>query len=353
MSRYTAAVVGTGPEPDNVVWGESASMAYNHGTAYRDLPASRLVACCDIVRENAEAFAEAFEIPDEHVFVDAAEMLRVTDPDIVSVATPVPTHADIVTGLVETGVPAAIHCEKPMADTWGDSQRMAAEAADAGVQLTFNHQRRLAPEWRRATEVLESGRVGDLTRIGVGGKNVFDFGSHMVDLANGFNGERDAEWVLAGVHYDDENERYGVHNENQAVATWEYENGVRAFASTDSDVGSTAAGCLLRLVGTNGTIEVHPDGGPTLRYRADDTDGWIHEDPESDMPSITLAIEHVLETLGTDEEPVLSVHRALRATETIFGIWESARRRERVDFPLEYGGNALSAMVESGELNPE
>jgi hypothetical protein len=56
MSQYTSAVIGTGPEPDNVVWGDSAAMAYSHGNGYRELSASDLVACCDIVLANAEAF---------------------------------------------------------------------------------------------------------------------------------------------------------------------------------------------------------------------------------------------------------------------------------------------------------
>ena len=37
----------------------------------------------------------------------------------------------------------------------------------------------------------------------------------------------------------------------------------------------------------------------------------------------------------------------------IFGAWESARRRGRVEFPLDIEDNPLEAMVESGELTPE
>ena len=107
------------------------------------------------------------------------------------------------------------------------------------------------------------------------------------------------------------------------------------------------------MVGTNGTIEVHPDGDAALRYRSDDTDGWVEESPTADATAITLALEHVMECLSTGEEPLLSAENALRATEIIFGAWESARQRERIDFPLEYGGNALTEMVDSGDLTPE
>jgi predicted dehydrogenase len=239
-----------------------------------------------------------------------------------------------------------------MADTWADSQRMAEAAADSSVQLTFNHQRRFGPRWQRAGELLEEGAIGDLTRVGIGGKNLYDYGTHLIDLVNGYNGERGAEWVLGQVHYDDENVRYGVHNENQAVALWGYDNGVHAFTGTGSDTGSKAMGCHVRLVGTEGTIEVNPDTDAYLRYRSHDTDGWLESKPESDTHDITRAIEHVLATLGTGEDNRLSAERALRATEIIFSAWESARTHQRIDLPLEFGGNALTEMVESGDLTP-
>ncbi|WP_335343118.1 Gfo/Idh/MocA family oxidoreductase [Halomontanus rarus] len=168
MTRFTVAVIGTGPEPDNIVWGESAAMAYRHGEAYEGLSQCDLVGCADIVRENAEAFADEFDIADENVYEDYQEMLHAVEPDVVSICTPVPTHAELVIGAAETEVPRAIHCEKPMADTWADCKRMADAADDHGVQLTFNHQRRFSPQWQEATRLLEDGVVGDVERVEMG-----------------------------------------------------------------------------------------------------------------------------------------------------------------------------------------
>ena len=36
----------------------------------------------------------------------------------------------------------------------------------------------------------------------------------------------------------------------------------------------------------------------------------------------------------------------------LFTSWESARRRSRVDLPLETNGNALTEMVEAGDITP-
>lgn len=352
MSELTIGVIGTGPEPDNIVWGESAAMAYRHGKAYSELPECDLVTCADIVRENAQDFADEFDIPDENVFEDYQEMLYEVEPDVVSVCTPVPTHADIVIGAAETDVPGAIHCEKPMADRWDDSKRMAAIADEHDVQLTFNHQRRFDPAWQEASRLLNDGAIGELERVEMGGKNLYDFGTHLVDLCNHYAGESSAEWVIGQVHYTDEDVRYGVHNENQAIATWAYGDGTFGHASTGSGTGDEAIGCLNRLHGSQGQIEVYPaDVDADLRYRTDETDGWVTNQFE-DVSQIKRGIDHICSCLKSGDQPVLSAEHALRASEIIFAAWESARQRSRIDLPLETEGNALTEMVESGKLNP-
>ncbi len=164
---YRIAFIGTGPEPDNPVWGESAAMAYRHAPGYRDDDRCEIVSCADLVRENAEAFAQEFDIDTNLIFEDYNEMLRKIEPDIVSVCTPVPTHAPIVLDCIRSGILKAIHCEKPMATTWEDARRMAQEAAKNSIQLTFNHQRRFVSDWREPKERIENGEIGELQRLEV------------------------------------------------------------------------------------------------------------------------------------------------------------------------------------------
>ena len=348
---FDIAFIGTGPEPDNPVWGESAAMAYRHGKGYRELEQCEFVACADLVRENAEAFADEFGIDPDNVFEDYEEMLAETNPDVVSVATPVPTHARIVLDCIDSGVPDAIHCEKPMADTFGDAKRMADAAAEAGIQLTFNHQRRFSGEYREAKRLVDDGEIGDLQRIEVGGKNLFDFGSHLIDLANSFNGERPAEWVLAGLDYREADVRYGTHNENQAVALWRYGNGVHALASTGTPPGGNGIDGFHTIRGTEGEIRVGRGDDP-LRIRRSGDAEW--ETPEvDDANPLSLAIEHVIDCLEHDKEPVLSAENALRATEIIFGAYEAVRQRGRGELPPAFDDTPLEDLVDRGELTPE
>jgi len=348
---YDIAFVGTGPEPDNPVWGESAAMAYRHAEGYREREDCRIVAAADIVRENVAAFAEEFDVAEDGTFEDYEAMLDAADPDIVSISTPVPTHAEIVLDCIASGVPEAIHCEKPMATTWGDARLMAQEAARRDVQLTFNHQRRFSPVWREPKRALDEGAIGDLQRVEVGTSTLLDNGTHHIDLAHMYADESPVEWVIGQVDYREEYVKYGAHNENQGLVQWAYDSGVQGIATTG--FGEDGVGVHHRLHGTDGVIEVTPWSEAQARVRRDG-EGWeTLVSGVENAAAVPPAIDHVVECLHEGTEPEFSARRALSVTEVIFAAWESSRRRGRVDLPLRVEDNPLEAMVESGALSPD
>jgi predicted dehydrogenase len=114
--------------------------------------------------------------------------------------------------------------------------------------------------------------------------------------------------------------------------------------------------CLHRLVGTEGEIEVNRQWGepyPPLRMRQAGDDEWRaieYDEPETN--EVNRAIEHAMTALEADSEPAIGASNALRATQLIFGVYESARRRGRVEFPLDIEDHPLEAMVEAGDLRP-
>jgi len=150
MARLRVGIIGTGRKKDRPdITG--FFMAYQHAAGYQALPDQcELVACADIVIENAQAFAEATGIPAEGVFTDYHAMLAAANLDVVSVCTWPHLHAPMALDCAVAGV-QAIHCEKPMADSWGAARLMAQECERRGVQLTFNHMRRFGGAGPSAT----------------------------------------------------------------------------------------------------------------------------------------------------------------------------------------------------------
>jgi predicted dehydrogenase len=381
---YRIGVIGTGENPDDPDR-DGFAMAYRHADGYRRLADCEIDACADIVPENAERFAETYDV--SHVYQEYRTMLAERDLDIVSVCVPPGVHAEIVTGCAEHGDLAAVHCEKPMATTWGDCRAMCRACERAGVRLTFNHQKRVGPVYRRARALLDDGTIGGLRRVEVSAKNLFDEGTHMFDLAGYYADDAAVEWVLAGLDYREENRWFGVHNENQAIAQWAYENGVCGTAITGEE--GNLLGAQVRLVGSDGTIEIGADDGPALRVRSGGTRGWktvdvgetiwgkrgyatypgylrwaveagvewvgtrlpgIPNDRVTYPSHVDRAIESVVTAVREGGESPLSWRRAIDSTEVIFAAWESVRRRGRVDLPLEIDDNPLDAMVEAGQL---
>jgi predicted dehydrogenase len=371
---YKVAIVGTGADP-NSPDAEGFAMAYRHAGAYTRLDSCELVGCADIVRENAEQFAERWDIPAANVFEETREMLAAVEPDIVSVCVPPHVHAPVVMEVARGESVRAIHCEKPMATTWEDCREMVDLCEQRDVKLTFNHQRRFAGPFTRAKQELDSGTIGTLERVELGGDNLFDFGSHLFDLCGYFTDQSRAEWVLAGIDYSEENIQFGAHNENMAIAQWRYENGVYGLAAT-GDEGMLS--CMLRLVGSDGVLEIGGEEAPLRaqvggEWRTLDSDGDTVHGPKGSLVEaakqrvaarvpmlsaerartatfIDRAIADVVDAVETGTESALCASNALQATELIFACWESARRRTRVDLPLEIADNPLESMVEEGEL---
>jgi UDP-N-acetylglucosamine 3-dehydrogenase len=349
--------IGTG-NPD----GDGFAMAYHHASGYERLDCA-LVACADIVAENGERFAREHGIDEDRVYEDYEEMLNEASLDIVSICVPPALHPPAVSACVRSGI-EAVHCEKPMATTWGDSRRMALDAWRHDVQLTFNHQRRFSPEWNAAKELLDAGEIGELERIEMAAPDLFDWGTHCFDLCGMFVDEAHPEWVLSGLDFRTEKTVFGANIEDQGFACWQYENGVFGLASTGSagnDDGRVDCGfidALHRLLGSDGVIEIHhrwgEDGKLRIRRSGDTEWEMITVEETDDLNDLVpRAIEEVVTALDEERESPLSARRALTATELIFGAYESTRCRGRVEFPLDIDDNPLEDMIKEKAMIEE
>jgi predicted dehydrogenase len=249
----------------------------------------------------------------------------------------------------------AILCEKPMADSWGAARLMTQECQRRGVQLTFNHQRRFGAPFALARDLLRDGAIGALRRVEIGSPNdIYDTGTHWIDMCGMYAGDVPGEWVIGQIDYRTEKLIFGAHAENQALAAWRYTNGVYATIATGP--GAAMVGALFRLIGTEGLIEIGVENGPLLRVRRAGSTEWEQIDTHGEGlhgPGFyERAVADTITALLDGHESELSARRALNATEIIFAVYESSRRRGRVDLPLIVTDHPLVAMIEAGDLQP-
>lgn len=346
MTEHTVAIVGTGPHPDTSGH-DGYSMGYRHARSYRAVDDCRLIACADVVSEHARDFGDQFDLSPNHVYEDHLEMLD-AQPDIVSICTPPATHERLVTDCAAHDAVRAVHCEKPMAPTFGESERLVEACDDYDVQLTFNLQNRCGDAATEVKTLVDDGVVGTLERIELARHDLLQTGIHHIDLANYVLDDEPVEWILGQIDYPEEKHWYtDMHAEAQSLGMWQYESGVYGLCSTGAAMDAIGPN-TNRFIGTDGVIEVSL-GSHEVRVRTRDESDWRSVEVGETSPQDAV-IQSVVHGLTTGETPIVDGETALGATEIVFGIWESARRRGRVNTPLEIEDNPLEALVESGEL---
>jgi predicted dehydrogenase len=321
-------------------------MAYEHAMGFQAMK-FELAACADIKADNAGAFAAYFKTPG--IYQDYRRMLRQEKLDVLSICTWPGLHFPMVAAAIRAGV-KAIHCEKPMAVTWGDSLRMAALAEKSGVQLTFNHQRRFGAPVQKALQLLRQGKLGELQRMESFVWNLYDSGTHQVDSMQMFNGEVPAKWVIGQVDARYGSKAFGAPVDNHCLLHVAYQNGVHGLvASARSGLGRNI---LMRLIGSEGEIEIS-QRAPFLRARLKGQgvlkvlpEAWDYFDPQM----TALAVVDSMRAWQQKKVPQLAAVNALRAAEIVFACYESSRVHGRVDLPLKQKGNGLDLLMKSGAV---
>ena len=344
---YRVGFIGTG-RPEGTEGATGFGLAHRHADGYAKTGRCSLVACADLKQDLAEAFAEKFGIAS--AYTDYHEMLEAEALDIVSISTWPHQHAKMVIDTAKAGV-RAIHCEKPMAPTWGEAKEMALVCEQNGVQLTFDHQRRLLEPFQTAKKLLDEGAIGTLQQIWGNCGDLYDWGTHWLNMFFYYQGESPASWVLAQIDSRKDHVIFGVAMESQGLCEFQFADGVRAFLTTGQHSHEDAA---HRLIGTEGILEVRWDA-PYLRLLNASTGGWQEIEQPDDLhnwDAISRGIADLVGTIGTGREPLLSAKYALQSTEIIFAAYESSRRRGRVDLPLIVDDNAFLTMLADGLIGP-
>jgi len=337
-----AAVIGCG-RPWKADGSTGFGMSHKHVLALQKLGVE-VVAAADISQENARAFGEQHGI--SRLYSDYNEMLGSQKFDWVSICTWPFLHAPMTIAAARSGA-RAIHCEKPMAPSWGEARAMVEACAASGTQLTFNHQRRFGTPFQQAKKLLDEGAIGELKRMEAQCGDMFDWGTHWLDMQFFFNNETPAEWVMGQVELRGAHKTFGAPIEGQGLCQYRLKNGVVATLLTGNGQGGAPN---HRLLGTEGIMELGAQGAH-LRLMNARSNGWkvIEGGSENDGihgdVHIDRGIADAIDALQNHRKPLLSADNALQATEIIFATYESSRRGGRVDLPLDVDDSALAARL--------
>lgn len=159
-----------------------------------------IVAFCDIIKERAEQAAAKYGTQDAKVYTDYNELLNDKEIDVVHVCTPNVSHCPITVAAFKAK--KHVMCEKPMAATTEDAQKMMEAWKKSGKKFTIGYQNRFRTDAQALKRACEEGKLGDiyfakahaLRRRAVptwgvfpdkskqGGGPLIDIGTHALDI---------------------------------------------------------------------------------------------------------------------------------------------------------------------------
>ena len=135
-------------------------MGTMHANVYRALDGAELVGVWDRKPERAAEFSQKWGC---RVCGSYEEMLRDANVDVVDVCLPTDVHAEFSIKACEAG--KHVMCEKPMALTVADADRMVAAAKKAGVKMMVGHCIRFWPEYEVLKDVCDKVALGPLLSL--------------------------------------------------------------------------------------------------------------------------------------------------------------------------------------------
>jgi UDP-N-acetylglucosamine 3-dehydrogenase len=367
MAKYRTAIIACG------------TIARVHARAWAGVPnePTEIGAIADTHPDALREFGEHFEVPPDKRYRDYREMLDKERPDFVDVCSWHAQHADMVIAAAARR-PKVIICQKPMAMSLGDAERMLVACQRNGVKLFISFQRPHHATWLKARDLIRDGAIGEPIQVVCDdGGNILNTNSHNIRLALFLLGEPKVEWVMGAVERTTDRQERGIPAEDACMGIAGVAGGATILIQGNLALRSRL-GQGARVIGTEGIMELdttrHADSeipddgsmyspeGPSarynyeigkVRYMSPSSQGWKEvEAPWHDAWAHQAweAIEYVE---GRCPDPISDAKHGYAVQEIMMGLFESARRRQRIELPLKTRVNPLIHMVEKGDLPVE
>ncbi len=122
---------------------------------FREVPAVRIVAVADVVKDAADALAKELGV---EALYDPQELIARDDVNVVHVATPPSTHYELLLAAVSAG--KHVLCEKPLAMNVTQADEMLAAAGRNNVIAPVNFVLRYNAATELVKSILDSGVMG-------------------------------------------------------------------------------------------------------------------------------------------------------------------------------------------------
>lgn len=133
-----------------------------HAASIMSVEGASLSWVADPFIDGARAVAER---SGAHATADATELIGSGEVDAVVIASPTPTHADLIRAAVAAGLP--VLCEKPIDLDLAAVDALAPLVRESGVPVAVGFNRRFDAGFREARERMLAGEIGEMEQLSI------------------------------------------------------------------------------------------------------------------------------------------------------------------------------------------
>ena len=292
-----------------------SGMASSHMRGIRNKEGVKLYAICDTAQERLTQRKEEYGV--EIAVTDYMELVNDPNLDAVVIVVPDKLHLPMTKAFLEAG--KAVLCEKPMALTVEECEEMMRVEKATGGKLMIGQVCRCTPAFRKAKELVDAGRIGELVFV----ESEY---AHNYAVARGYNDWRvDPDrhgFIGGGCHAVDllrwiagnPTEVY-AHANHKILTDWPVDDtSIAIYKFPNNVMGKVfvSIGCrrnyTMRSVfyGTKGTIICDNRSPEITIYRHVTTDNGKHMYPDQKIPvdiahhNITAEIADMVDAILND-----------------------------------------------------
>lgn len=300
---------------------------------------ARIVVCCDPVRERAEEAAAA--VGGARVVTDYREVLDDPEVDSIDLLTPHAHHADGVIEAAKAG--KHILCQKPLARTLEECDRMIAAAREAGVTLFYGEMNRTAEAVVAAKRAIDEGRIGTMVGLQAiythwqggdylktawrydpeeaGGGQLLDGGIHLLDVLLHLGGR------VEGVMCHIARFRPELGGEDTATLSLRFEGGHLGTLFTTHSSGSWSPEAYCTVIGNEGLLTLGGSHGPVALHRRGQPKEVLLTNPRE---SFNRMIGAYLDTVVDGKPSAAPAEVGREDLRVVLAAYESAKTRAEV-----------------------
>jgi predicted dehydrogenase len=304
-----------------------------------DLDGVELVGVCDVILANAKQAAADLGI--QKAYSNHRQLIEENDLDCMVVVTPTYTHAEVTVDAANAGL--HVFCEKPMAITLEECDKMLEAAERNNVKLMIGFVRRFQPNYREMKRRVDVGAIGEVRLV----QSVRIRGRPPVGIGE-WRRERRKVGGLHSAYIHEMDQMLWLGGDVKTV------RGVVNFGTLpDTDVEDSIWMCLEfanGAIGALGASEIYPIGWYELGVGgtegamkiAGGTTAIILKKHTGDSETIELEpnnafveeLSHFFDCVRNDKQPLATGMDGRRSLEVVMAAFKSAETGQVVTLPM-------------------